>query len=193
MGQGSCRTYPQRRRVPGAVSAGKPERSRRIRSGLDVAAPCRGTHSLSIPALPLAARPAEPGRTPSGGRPASRTRSSPRRGPATGRTLDEYELTEHYRRWREDLGLMAELGSGGALRRSLASDSAGARPMGLAATPTAARAAARARHRPQVDLVHYGLPGWIEGAFLNPDYPRWWPITRGGGRRFKGRSIGTRR
>jgi beta-glucosidase/6-phospho-beta-glucosidase/beta-galactosidase len=24
---------------------------------------------------------------------------------------------------------------------------------------------------PQVDLVHYGLPGWIEGAFLNPDYP----------------------
>src|SRR5205085_4866994 len=30
--------------------------------------------------------------------------------PATGRTLDEYELTDHYRRWREDLDLMAELG-----------------------------------------------------------------------------------
>src|SRR3954468_6422633 len=28
----------------------------------------------------------------------------------TGRTLDEYELTDHYRRWRADLDLMAELG-----------------------------------------------------------------------------------
>jgi beta-glucosidase/6-phospho-beta-glucosidase/beta-galactosidase len=28
----------------------------------------------------------------------------------TGRTLDEYELTDHYRRWRSDLDLMAELG-----------------------------------------------------------------------------------
>jgi beta-glucosidase len=25
---------------------------------------------------------------------------------------------------------------------------------------------------PQVDLVHYGLPAWIEGAFLHPDYPK---------------------
>ena len=25
---------------------------------------------------------------------------------------------------------------------------------------------------PQVDLVHYGLPGWIEGAYLHPDYPK---------------------
>jgi beta-glucosidase len=24
---------------------------------------------------------------------------------------------------------------------------------------------------PQVDLVHYGLPAWIEGAYLHPDYP----------------------
>ncbi len=30
--------------------------------------------------------------------------------PATGRTLDEYELTGHYGRWHEDLGLVAELG-----------------------------------------------------------------------------------
>ncbi|HUR59499.1 MAG TPA: glycoside hydrolase family 1 protein, partial [Opitutaceae bacterium] len=27
--------------------------------------------------------------------------------PATGRRLDEYELTLHYRRWRADLDLMA--------------------------------------------------------------------------------------
>ncbi len=25
--------------------------------------------------------------------------------------------------------------------------------------------------QPQVDLVHYGLPGWIDGAYLHPDYP----------------------
>ena len=30
--------------------------------------------------------------------------------PKTGRTLDEYELTEHYERWHADLGLMSEIG-----------------------------------------------------------------------------------
>jgi beta-glucosidase/6-phospho-beta-glucosidase/beta-galactosidase len=93
--------------------------------------------------------------------------------PVTGRTLDEYELTDHYRRWREDLDLMAELGVPAArygvpwhriqpapgqwdwhhadepLERML--------DLGIA---------------PQVDLVHYGLPLWIEGAYLNPDYPQ---------------------
>jgi beta-glucosidase len=92
--------------------------------------------------------------------------------PSTGRTLDEYELTGHYERWAEDLELLASLGVRAArygvpwhriqpepqrwdwtfadesLERLLA--------LGVA---------------PQVDLVHYGLPPWIEGAFLNPDYP----------------------
>lgn len=30
--------------------------------------------------------------------------------PRTGRTLDEYEVTAHYGRWREDIDLMAGLG-----------------------------------------------------------------------------------
>ena len=30
--------------------------------------------------------------------------------PATGRTLDEYELTGHYDRWADDLELVASLG-----------------------------------------------------------------------------------
>jgi beta-glucosidase/6-phospho-beta-glucosidase/beta-galactosidase len=92
--------------------------------------------------------------------------------PATGRTLDEYELTDHYRRWRGDLALMAELGVRTArygvpwhriqpvpdrwewrwadepLERML--------ELGI---------------EPQVDLIHYGLPGWIEDAYLNPDFP----------------------
>ncbi|HYZ49132.1 MAG TPA: family 1 glycosylhydrolase [Sphingomonas sp.] len=93
--------------------------------------------------------------------------------PVTGRTLDEYELTDHYRRWREDLALMAELGVPCARygvpwhRLQPAPDRWDWRhadeplerllELGIA---------------PQVDLVHYGLPGWIEGAYLNPDYPR---------------------
>src|SRR5690606_17147800 len=41
---------------------------------------------------------------------------------------------------------------------------------------------------PVVDLVHYGLPPWIEDAFLHPDYPRF--VAEYAGRvaeRFKGR------
>jgi beta-glucosidase/6-phospho-beta-glucosidase/beta-galactosidase len=93
--------------------------------------------------------------------------------PATGRTLDEYELTDHYRRWRADLDLMAELGV----------------PCARYGVPWHRIQPAPNRwdwHHadeplerllelgidPQVDLVHYGLPGWIEGAYLNPDYPK---------------------
>ncbi len=92
--------------------------------------------------------------------------------PRTGRTLDEYELTGHYRNWRDDLQLFAELGvrsvrygvpwhrtnpapgvfdfrwADGPLERLL--------ELGI---------------EPVVDLVHYGLPPWIEGAFLDPEFP----------------------
>ncbi len=92
--------------------------------------------------------------------------------PATGRTLDEYELTGHYQRWREDLGRMAELGvrvarygipwyrinpgrgrwnwrwADGPLERLL--------ELGI---------------DPIVDLVHYGAPPWIVRGFLDPDFP----------------------
>lgn len=92
--------------------------------------------------------------------------------PATGRTLDEYELTGHYRRWHADLGLMASLGVGCArygvpwhriqpARGQWAWEHADAPLERLLELGIA----------PQVDLVHYGLPGWIEGAYLNPGYP----------------------
>jgi beta-glucosidase/6-phospho-beta-glucosidase/beta-galactosidase len=93
--------------------------------------------------------------------------------PVTGRTLDEYELTGHYERWRDDLGLVAELGVPGArcgvpwhriqAERSVWDwtfpDEALGRLLELGVDP-------------QVDLVHYGLPAWIENAFLHPDYPK---------------------
>ncbi|MEZ0172633.1 family 1 glycosylhydrolase [Microvirga sp. TS319] len=93
--------------------------------------------------------------------------------PVTGRTLDEYELTGHYERWHDDLGLVAELGVPCA-RYGVPWHRIQPRPdvwdwtfpdetlerlleLGIA---------------PQVDLVHYGLPSWIKGAFLHPDYPK---------------------
>ena len=92
--------------------------------------------------------------------------------PSTGRTLDEYELTGHYNRWRQDLRLMHGLGVRYArygvpwhrlnpYRRKWDwtwADRPLERLLELGITPI-------------VDLVHYGLPAWIEGAFLNPDFP----------------------
>jgi beta-glucosidase len=91
--------------------------------------------------------------------------------PKTGRSLDEYDLTEHYERWSSDLNLMAELGVPCARygipwhrinpRRGVWEWEWADRPLeklldlGIA---------------PIVDLVHYGLPPWIENAFLDPDY-----------------------
>ncbi|PTY07239.1 glycoside hydrolase [Opitutaceae bacterium EW11] len=89
----------------------------------------------------------------------------------TGRTLDEYELTGHYDRWRDDLRLIAELRVSAARygipwhRINPArgvwdwswADAAIDRLLELGIEPI-------------VDLVHYGLPAWIEKAYLNPDF-----------------------
>jgi len=109
--------------------------------------------------------------------------------PATGRTLDEYELTQHYAKWREDLGLVKELGVTHARYGipwhriqpapkewdwSFADEALG-HMLDLGVEPI-------------VDLVHYGLPRWIEGAYTNPDFPKF--MAEYGARaaeRFKGR------
>ncbi len=93
--------------------------------------------------------------------------------PATGRTLDEYELCGHYDRWADDLTLMRESGVSTA-RYGIPwhrvqpspdqwdwqwADRPLERLLDLGIDPI-------------VDLVHYGLPAWIEGAFLAPDFPR---------------------
>ncbi len=94
--------------------------------------------------------------------------------PKTGRTLDEYELTGHYEQWETDLGLMQEIGVGAARygipwhrvqpSRNTWSwdwvDQAIERLLALGIEPI-------------VDLVHYGLPAWIDGAYLHPDYSRY--------------------
>ena len=92
--------------------------------------------------------------------------------PQTGRTLDEYELTEHYQRWHLDLDLMASLGvriarygipwhkinpARGVWDWSWA-DQTLEHLLTLGIDPI-------------IDLVHYGLPHWIEGAYLSPQFP----------------------
>lgn len=108
---------------------------------------------------------------------------------ATGRTLDEYELTGHYARWREDLNLVAELGVPAArygipwhkvqpARDAWDWDFAD-RTLGHMLDLGV---------EPIVDLVHYGLPRWIQGAYLDPAYPELVADYAGRlARRFKGR------
>ncbi|HWJ07091.1 MAG TPA: family 1 glycosylhydrolase [Steroidobacteraceae bacterium] len=92
--------------------------------------------------------------------------------PKTGRTLDEYELTEHYTRWEADLQLFAELGLR-AVRYGIPwhriNPARGVWDFRWADEPL--ERLLELGIAPVVDLVHYGLPAWIEGAYLNPDYP----------------------
>jgi beta-glucosidase len=92
--------------------------------------------------------------------------------PKTGRILDEYSLSEHYSRWKEDLGLMPEL-QVSAARYGLPwyklSPSHGNWDWSFA--DGAIDALTAYGIEPIVDLVHYGTPEWMEGSFLNPDYP----------------------
>jgi beta-glucosidase len=90
----------------------------------------------------------------------------------TGRTLDEYELTGHYERWAEDLGLIAELG--------VSSARYGVPWHRIQPAPDhwdwdfADRSIGRLLDlgvEPIVDLVHYGLPRWIDDGYANPAYP----------------------
>ncbi len=93
--------------------------------------------------------------------------------PTTGRTLDEYELTEHYTRWESDVELLAKLGIRSArygIPWHRINPAKGHWDFTWADRPLS-RLLELGIH-PVVDLVHYGLPSWIEGAFLNPDFPQ---------------------
>ncbi|MGP3534983.1 family 1 glycosylhydrolase [Microbacterium sp. RD1] len=88
------------------------------------------------------------------------------------RKLDEYELTQHYRYWREDLELAAQAGAefirwgvpwylveprpGEFDWFWLDEVTAVMRDLGL---------------RCIVDLMHYGTPLWLDNSFLNSSYP----------------------
>lgn len=109
--------------------------------------------------------------------------------PATGRTLDEYELTQHYDRWREDIQLMRELGVSHA-RYGIPWHRINPQPNAWNwefADKTLGRML-ELGIEPIVDLVHYGLPPWIEGAWLHPDFSKYMAeYARRAAERFKGR------
>ncbi len=94
--------------------------------------------------------------------------------PVTGRTLDEYALTEHYARWESDLDLVAGLGVS-AVRYGIPWYRICSRPGTYDWSWTdrvLERIVLKHRIEPIIDLVHYGTPLWLEHAFLNPDYPQ---------------------
>jgi hypothetical protein len=89
------------------------------------------------------------------------------------RRLDEYELTQHYQYWREDLDLLARTGAD-SLRWGIPWYRVEPEPgrfewdwvdrvvdhiaaLGLTCI---------------VDLMHYGTPLWMTRSFLDPDYPQ---------------------
>jgi beta-glucosidase len=88
------------------------------------------------------------------------------------RALDEYELTQHYRFWSEDLALAAEAGAG-AIRYGLPWYRLNPAP-GRFAWDWADRVVDRLDElglEAIVDLVHYGTPLWLDNAFLKTDFP----------------------
>jgi len=91
--------------------------------------------------------------------------------PKTGRTLDEYELTDHYARWHADIGLMKEINVSAA-RYGIPWHRIQPR-RGAWEWDFVDRTVDRLLElgiEPIIDLVHYGLPPWIEGAYLNRDF-----------------------
>jgi beta-glucosidase len=88
------------------------------------------------------------------------------------RVLDEYQLVDHYRRWRSDLELVASLGVR-SMRYGVPWYRVNPEP-GRWSWQWVDRVMdhlARLDVRPIVDLVHYGTPLWLRGSFVHPDYP----------------------
>jgi beta-glucosidase len=88
------------------------------------------------------------------------------------RALDEYELTQHYRFWFQDLGLAAAAGAG-AIRYGLPWYRLNPAP-GRFVWDWADRVVDRLDElglEAIVDLVYYGTPLWLDNAFLNTDFP----------------------
>ena len=88
------------------------------------------------------------------------------------RPLDEYELTGHYDKWREDLDLAASTGAS-MIRYGIPWYRVNPAPDEWDWSWTD-RVMERLRSLgliPIIDLMHCGCPLWLRGEFANPDYP----------------------
>jgi beta-glucosidase/6-phospho-beta-glucosidase/beta-galactosidase len=94
--------------------------------------------------------------------------------PRTKRTLDEYELTRHYQEWRGDLDKVAALGVR-VMRYGVPWHRINPSPQvwDFGWTDEVIDYMLGLGIEPIIDLVHYGVPSWIEGAFLHPQYERY--------------------
>ncbi|MDM5338519.1 family 1 glycosylhydrolase [Fictibacillus enclensis] len=89
------------------------------------------------------------------------------------RPLDEYALTQHYEKWREDLDLARNSGSSmiryGIPWHVVEETKGQYNWLWVDQVMDYFR-----EHRelvPIIDLMHYGTPGWLKQEFLNPEYP----------------------
>ena len=88
------------------------------------------------------------------------------------RALDEYELTQHYHFWFDDLGLAREAGAT-TIRYGLPWYRINPRP-GVFVWEWVDRVVDRLEElglEAIVDLMHYGTPLWLDNQFLNHAYP----------------------
>jgi len=89
------------------------------------------------------------------------------------RSLDEYEMTQHYHFWHHDLGLAKECGAG-MVRWGIpwyrVNPARGAWDWSW--LDQVAERFAELGLTPIVDLMHYGTPTWLENEFANAAYPQ---------------------
>jgi beta-glucosidase len=92
--------------------------------------------------------------------------------PATGRTLDEYELTGHYDQWEGDIDRVADLGVP-ALRYGIPWYRVEPERdrFNWSWTDRVLAYIVERGIEPIIDLVHYGTPRWLVDSFLSPEYP----------------------
>ena len=91
----------------------------------------------------------------------------------TGRTLEEYELIDHYGRWKDDLRAVVSLGID-ALRWGIPWYRIEPSPGRFTwdwVDEVVAFLVDDLHVDPIVDLIHYGTPGWLPGAFVDPGFP----------------------
>jgi beta-glucosidase len=90
------------------------------------------------------------------------------------RPLDEYELTGHYRLWREDFDLLRKVGAQ-HVRWGVPWYRVNPAP-GLFDWSWTDQALDYLVNKvgciPIIDLMHYGTPFWLDNAFINSSYPQ---------------------
>ncbi|CAH0173044.1 Bifunctional beta-D-glucosidase/beta-D-fucosidase [Microbacterium oxydans] len=89
------------------------------------------------------------------------------------RPIDEYDLTEHYAQWSDDLGLAASVGAEfmrWGIPWHIVSPERGRWEWSW--TDRVMDRFGELGIRPIVDVLHYGTPLWIDDQFAHPDYPQ---------------------